>query len=146
MTKTNVKKAVAIGVLGVGLTSLAPLARGTVFGEPITVRSKTSVVSIDTTQDATDVTVQKRIVTEKEKLINLERKYEIAKVDALLQNAKPNDIAKLVQEIKIKGSSDKGQKNIQNMPFIIVIAVAAAVATAVNCYILAIIKKKINYK
>ena len=94
MTKTNVKKAVAIGVLGIGLTSLAPLARDTVLGEPISIQPKTSVVSVDATQSATNIkTVQKNIVTEKEKLINLERKYEIAKVDGLLQNSKPKDIA-----------------------------------------------------
>ena len=55
MKMTNVKNAVAIGVLGVGLTSLAPLARDTTFGGPISIQPKTPVVSIDATQSATNI-------------------------------------------------------------------------------------------
>ena len=123
MKMTNVKNAVAIGVLGVGLTSLAPLARDTTFGGPISIQPKTPVVSIDATQSATNIkTVHTCIIAKKELLTNLERKSEIAKVDKLLQNAKPKNIAevdellqnmkpkdieKLVQDIKTRGSSDR---------------------------------------
>ncbi len=106
---TNVKNAVAISVLGVGLISLAPLARDIIFGGPISIQPKTQVVSIDSPQYATNIkTIQTNIIAEKKLLTNLERKSEIAKVDELLQNAKPKDIAKLIQYIKTKNVSNNG--------------------------------------
>ena len=70
MKMTNVKNAVAISVLGVGLISLAPLARDIIFGGPILIQPKTPVVSIDATQSATNIkTIQTNIIAEKNCLL-----------------------------------------------------------------------------
>lgn len=140
MKMTNVKNAVAIGVLGVGLTSLAPLARDTTFGGPISIQPKTPVVSIDATQSATNIkTIQTNIIAEKKLLTNLERKSEIAKVDELLQNSKPKDIAKLIQYIKTKNVSNNGPNILESFE---IIASLVALDILVTLFVLTFLEHK----
>ncbi len=135
----NVRKAAAISIL-----SIVPLVRGATLEIPVSPTQTSSTIFANTSQPATNITnIQRNIAIEEAKLISLQRKLDIAKLNKLLQNEKPKDIEMLIQKIKVNRISNNSQNEFPS-PFEqgLIIASSASVSSLIIFSLLSRMRSK----